>query len=120
MEITPKGLALWFKSNPKWNRKDFCEELGISIKTSYMWTAGSVPISEKHIPTIEKMMAGTYGRKSNTITLRIDMDDYAELEKVAFRKGYTLSQFIKIMYMRELEFSEREIQEEMKRCPSDS
>ncbi len=102
MDIEPKSLSTWLKSNGVINRKKFASLLGVSIKTTYQWTSGTNPIPAQHQARIKNLMMGdgisttqsTSVTESNRIILEINEKRMRMYEKAAALEGMPLRQWL--------------------------
>lgn len=98
MEIDPKQLSKWLKTNGLITRTKFCEELGISMKTSYQWTSESTPIPLSHRAKIHSLMHGLpLAQKkilADSFLLTIDERRYRAYELAAKSEGMGLKEWL--------------------------
>lgn len=98
MEIDPKKLSKWLKTNGLINRKQFAEMLGVSIKTTYQWTSGSDPVPQIYQAKIMSMIEGQskadpYPEK-NRLIFEISEERMREYEIAAAMEGLPLRQWL--------------------------
>ena len=105
MEINPKALSKWLKSNGKVDRKKIADILGVSIKTTYQWTGCSDPIPEIYKAKIASIMSGEIVPSEqekgqdihnliNRLVLEIDEERMAKYEKAAKIMGMSLREWL--------------------------
>ena len=98
MEIDHKQLSKWLKTNGIITRTQFCEELGISLKTSYQWTSGSTPIPTIHRAKIISWMQGKPLKQkkilTDTFSITIDEQRYRAYEAAAKAEGMGLKEWL--------------------------
>lgn len=98
MEIDPKNLSKWLKTNGLIDRKKFAEMLGVSIKTTYQWTSGSDPVPQIYQAKIMSMIEGQpkanpYPEK-NRLIFEISEERMREYEIAAAMEGMPLRQWL--------------------------
>lgn len=98
MEIDRKQLSKWLKTNGIITRTQFCEELGISLKTSYQWTSGSTPIPTIHRAKIISWIQGKPLNQKKILTdsfsITIDEQRYRAYEAAAKAEGMGLKEWL--------------------------
>lgn len=98
MEIDPKQLSKWLKTNGIINRTQLCAELGVSLKTSYQWTSGSTPIPISHQTKIISWMQGKPLEQKKILTdsfsITIDEHRYRAYENAAKAEGMGLKEWL--------------------------
>lgn len=97
MDIDPKELSQWLKSNIKWDRDSLSSELGVTKKTLYNWTSGASTIPVKHAAKIKAIMNDenlpSKSIELDRIILEMSNEQYDMYESCAKSQGMGLKEW---------------------------